>query len=80
MQDLLLKILSRIAQPFRPVVRGMVVVGDVVIVELDAQATSVDSRPYPQNYCWILTMPGGSIVPVREYLDSALALRVLGGP
>jgi ketosteroid isomerase-like protein len=46
--------------------------GDVVVVQSQGQAETHDGRPYNNSYCQVMTVRGGRIVAVTEYMDTAL--------
>lgn len=46
-------------------------------VELVAEATASNGRPFDNRYCWVLRFDGGRIVEVRAYLDSALVQQLV---
>jgi len=53
-------------------VTGVLIAGDVAVVELVSGATARNGMRFDNHYCWIVRFDNGSIVEVRAYLDSAL--------
>ena len=55
--------------------------GDVVVVEARGRARLKSGADYNNTYCFVCEFNGaGKLVQVTEYMDSDLALRVLGAP
>lgn len=51
--------------------------GDKVVVEAEGHATTGDGKPYENQYCFVVTLEGGKITRINEYLCSAYAEAVL---
>lgn len=51
--------------------------GDHVIVEAQGAVALKSGQRYDNRYCFVIRMREGRMAEVREYLDSALAERVL---
>jgi uncharacterized protein len=51
--------------------------GDHVVVEAQGAVTLKSGQRYDNRYCFVIRMREGRMAEVREYLDSALAERVL---
>jgi len=54
--------------------------GDHVVVQARGNNVTRGGVPYANSYCNIFTLRDGKIVELVEYMDSDLALRVLGEP
>jgi uncharacterized protein len=55
--------------------------GDVVVVEARGSARLKSGADYNNTYCFVCAFnASGKLVQVTEYMDSDLALRVLGAP
>ncbi len=51
---------------------------DVVIVQCNGDVATADGARYDNDYCLVYRLREGRIAEVTEYMDSALAERVLG--
>jgi uncharacterized protein (TIGR02246 family) len=55
--------------------------GDVVVVEARGRATLKTGGEYNNTYCFVCEFnAAGKLVQVTEYMDTDLAVRVLGAP
>ncbi len=61
-------------------VAGMIAEGDRVAVEAAGNMILPDGRPYANKYHMLIEIKGGQIVTVREYMDTAYAAKLFGGP
>lgn len=52
--------------------------GDVVVVEAEGRNRTVDGADYCNQYCFVISLRGGKMVEIVEYLDTELVERVLG--
>lgn len=52
--------------------QGLVVDGDTVVAELQANSTTLEGAPYDNALCWVCRFDGEQIAEVRAYLDSAM--------
>lgn len=52
--------------------------GDYGIVELRADATTLEGVPFDNRYCWVCRFDDDLIVEVRAYLDSAMVAYAVG--
>lgn len=52
--------------------------GDFVVVTASGNSTTVDGKPYANDYVFIFRMQDGKIAEVREYMDGAIADAALG--
>lgn len=53
--------------------------GDWVVVEARGDMVTKAGAPYQNDYCLFYRLEDGMIVEIKEYQDSALCERVLGG-
>jgi ketosteroid isomerase-like protein len=54
--------------------------GDQVVVEARGNNVTRAGVPYRNSYCMIYTVRDGKLVEMVEYMDTDLALKVLGDP
>lgn len=53
---------------------------DVVVVEGKNHSTTRAGLPYPNQYCWVMTMRDGRVAEITEYTDTQLIVEALGPP
>ena len=58
----------------------LVAEGPVVVVEARNLSRTTAGVPYPNRYCWVMTLRAGRVVDIVEYADTALIERALGRP
>lgn len=61
---------ARLKDGLRMEVRGMVAEGDRVAAEVESRGELENGRVYNNQYHFLLTVRGGRITAVREYLDT----------
>jgi ketosteroid isomerase-like protein len=54
--------------------------GDTVVVEARGRNVSKSGLPYANSYCMVFTLADGKLKELTEYMDTELALQVLGSP
>jgi ketosteroid isomerase-like protein len=54
--------------------------GDQVVVEARGDNTTRSGLPYNNSYCLVYTVREGKLREVVEYMDTDLAIRLLGDP
>jgi ketosteroid isomerase-like protein len=54
--------------------------GDFVVVECRGHVTTKRGDLYDNSYCYVIRLEGGKMKELTEYMDTALAERVLHGP
>lgn len=54
--------------------------GDYVIVECNGDATTLTGKRYANTYCMVMRVSDGRLRELTEYMDTALAERVLQPP
>ena len=77
-RDLVRPLFANFATPYRNIADRIIADddGNVVVLARGAVKTT-RGEDYNNDYCFIFRMRDGMIVEVREYMDSALAERVL---
>lgn len=77
--DALLKPLNkRFATPYRATATRILADGDCVVVESQGEATTVDGKPYNNNYCFVFRLADGKVREITEYMDTELVTSALG--
>ena len=71
---------DRFPEGVRLAVRTITVEGERASVEASGAMRRRDGRMYTNAYCYVLTVTGGKIVEVREYLDTIHANDLMCGP
>lgn len=69
---------ARLAPPIRTVAQRIFAEGDIVVVEARGRNTTRAGTAYENSYCFVFRLAGGRLTAVTEYMDMALAERVLG--
>ena len=59
-------------------IRQLIAEGDKVVAEMLGTARSTSGKDYNNTYNLILTLEGGLITEIREYLDTELVTEVFG--
>ncbi len=80
------ELVSKLFEPLGEVLDGGIHVdilsltadGDRVVMEAKGNAKSKSGQRYDNDYCIVVTLAGGKIKQVREYLDSELVTAVFG--
>jgi ketosteroid isomerase-like protein len=79
--DELFRPLGRLlAGPMTQTAQRLVAEDNVVVVECRGHAVTKDGKPYDNSYCWVCRLEDGKLKELTEYLDTDLAVRVLGTP
>ncbi len=50
---------------------------DIAVVEMTSTSTTLNGKPWPNTYCWILRFVDGIVKEVRAYVDSYLVQQVI---
>jgi uncharacterized protein len=58
----------------------LVAEGDIVVVECRGQVRTKGGHEYNNTYCYVCRFEGGKLKELTEYMDTALAERVLAPP
>jgi uncharacterized protein len=53
---------------------------DIVVVECEGSVVTKAGHRYDNKYCYVIRMAGGKMIELTEYMDTALADRVLASP
>ena len=53
---------------------------DVIVVECEGNVATLAGERYDNKYCYVIRMIDGKMVELTEYMDTALADRVLAPP
>ena len=78
-RELMKPLFSMFATPYRNVAERIIAdeEGNIVVL-CKGEVRTISGQDYENDYCFVLRMKDGKIVELREYMDSALAERVLG--
>lgn len=77
-RDLIRPLFANFATPYRNFAEEMIAEGDRVVVLCRGEVKTKAGEDYNNSYCFVIRMRGGKMVELREYMDTALAERVLG--
>ncbi|YBV95492.1 nuclear transport factor 2 family protein [Phyllobacteriaceae bacterium JZ32] len=64
-------LISRLATPLVPKVKGIWAAGDTVIIRFDGAATTTSGAPYTNAFVWIFRMTDGRVTVAEAFLDLA---------
>jgi uncharacterized protein len=77
--DELLRPLGRLlAGPMTQTAQRFIAEGEFVVVECRGHATTKNGKPYENSYCWVCRFEDGKLKELTEYMDTDLAVRMLG--
>ena len=76
--ELLAPLNARLAPPIRIAAQRIVAEDDLVVVEARGHNTTRAGEAYNNEYCFVFRLAAGKLAAVTEYMDMALAERVLG--
>ena len=79
-RDLIRPLFANFATPYRNHAEEMIAEGDRVVVLCRGEVKTRAGEDYNNSYCFVIQMRGGMMVELREYMDTALAERVLELP
>lgn len=79
-RDLVAPLFANFATPYRNFAEEIIAEGDRVVVLCRGEVTTTGGDDYHNSYCFVIRMRDGKMVELREYMDTALAERVLGEP
>jgi ketosteroid isomerase-like protein len=71
---------GRLKDGLRMRVRGAIAEGDKVAVEVESHGELLNGRIYSQEYHFLMTVRGGKVSEVREYLDTQHAFATWFAP
>lgn len=79
-RDLTTPLFARFADRYTNTALRFIAEGDTVVVECRGKVMTKSGKRYDNVYCNIFRLTGGKLVELVEYMDTALAERVLGPP
>ena len=79
-RELFKPLFANFATPYRNTAEEMIAEGDRVVVLCKGEVTTNAGEDYNNDYCYVIRMRDGKMVELREYMDTALAERVLELP
>ena len=79
-RDLIRPLFANFATPYRNHAEEFIAEGDRVVVPCRGEVTTKAGEDYNNSYCFVIRMRDGKMVELREYMDTALAERVLELP
>jgi hypothetical protein len=68
------------ADRVRTIAHRFIADGDHVVVEARGKNVTRMGQPYENSYCFVFTLSGGKLKEGIEYMDTELAVTVLGDP
>ena len=81
LNELLPLLRARLAPPIRTIAHRIIAEDDLVVVEARGKNATRGGAAYGNSYCFVFRLAEGRLAEVTEYMDTALAERVLGeGP
>ena len=78
LQEVLIPLGRRFAQPYRATAERFIAEGDTVAVEARGEATTRAGLAYNNHYCFLYRLAGGKLREITEYCDTALIEAALG--
>lgn len=80
-RELLRPLFAQFATTYRNRARRFIAAGDLVVVECKGDVQTRAGERYDNDYCYICRFaPDGRLLELTEYMDTALAERVLVAP
>ena len=76
----LYNMVGRLKDGLEMTVKGAIAEGDKVAVEVESHGELLNGRIYSQEYHFLLTIRGGKVSEVREYLDTQHAFATWFAP
>ena len=77
--ELLGPLFAQFADQYAATAHRFIAEDDLVAVEVSGRVNTKSGKPYNNSYCYIFRLDDGKIQDVKEYLDTQLAVSVLGG-
>jgi ketosteroid isomerase-like protein len=78
LRKLIPPLFDNFSTPYRNYAEEFIAEGDRVVVLCRGEVKTKRGDDYNNSYCFVIRMQGGKMVEMREYMDTALAERVLG--
>ncbi len=69
---------ARLAPPIRTIAHSIIAEDHLVVVEARGKNATHGGAAYENSYCFVFRLAKGRLAEVTEYMDTALAERVLG--
>jgi uncharacterized protein len=76
-EELQKPLVANFASPYRLRAEQIIAEADRVVVQARGEVSTRNGEAYNNSYCFVLRLRDGEIVEIREYMDTALAERVL---
>ena len=76
-EELQKPLVANFASLYRCRAEQIIAEADRVVVQARGEVTTRNGEAYNNRYCFVLRLRDGEIVEIREYMDTALAKRVL---
>lgn len=80
LSELMSPLFARFSDTYTCQAHRMIAEGDCVVVEARGSVTTKSGKPYRNHYCYVCRLVDGKLVEVTEYMDTELAIAVLGPP
>lgn len=79
-EKLLAPLFANFADTYTNTAHRIVAEDDIVVVECEGNVSTKAGERYDNKYCYVIRMNKGKMVELTEYMDTALADRVLAAP
>lgn len=76
--ELLSAVKATLSPSFEVIPHRFFAEGDHVVIEHSGRNTTLDGRPYHNNYCWVCRFGDGKLREIREYMDTELVTQTFG--
>lgn len=77
-EELLGPLFSQLKAGISSEIERLIAEDDIVVAQTSGSAETLDGAPYNNTYCQVITIRGGQIADVKEYMDTALIDSVFG--
>src|SRR5262245_12214315 len=77
---LLAPLFANFADKYTNTARRIIAEDDLVVVECEGRVSTKSGERYDNKYCYVIRMSDGKMLELTEYMDTALADRVLAPP
>jgi uncharacterized protein len=78
--ELLDPLFAQFADAYSNSAQRFIAEDDYVVVQCRGKVTTKRGEPYHNSYCYVVRLAGGKMRELTEYMDTALAERVLVAP
>jgi uncharacterized protein len=78
--ELLSPLFAQFADEYTNSAQRFIAEDDCVVVQCRGKVTTTSGKPYHNNYCYVIRLAGSKMRELTEYMDTALAERVLVAP